>query len=118
VILGNLLQRGVERELKGLVLLFTHRVQASDVSITPLKPHGYWRRPDHTITFTHIKKKMWVQTVAGLGQQSTGILQRSLRQAAQAQLTESHCPICGAFIAASTNFNLILIAESFHVCHD
>ena len=42
------LQRGVERELKGLVLLFTHWVQASGVYFAPSNPHEYWRWPDHT----------------------------------------------------------------------
>ena len=44
-ILENLLLRGVERELKRLVLLFAHWMQASGVSFAPLKPHGYWRWP-------------------------------------------------------------------------
>jgi hypothetical protein len=53
------LQRGVEGELKRLILLFTHWVQASDVSITPSQPHGYWRWLDHTITYLNFKKEMW-----------------------------------------------------------
>jgi hypothetical protein len=52
-------QRRIERELKGLVLLFTHWVQASGVSFAPSKPHEYWHWPDHTITYTDIKKEMW-----------------------------------------------------------
>jgi hypothetical protein len=51
-------QRGVERELKRLVLLFTHWVQASGVSFAPSKPHGYWRWPDHTVVWNNFKKEM------------------------------------------------------------
>ena len=41
------LQRGVERKLKGLVLLFTHRVQASGVYIAPSSPHELWCCPSY-----------------------------------------------------------------------
>ena len=52
-------QSWVEGELKRLVLLFTHWVQASGVSVAPSKPHGYWRWLDHTITYLNFKKEMW-----------------------------------------------------------
>jgi hypothetical protein len=55
------LQRGIERELKGLVLLFTHWVQASGVFIAPSKPHEYWRWLDHRITYLNFKKEMWAK---------------------------------------------------------
>jgi hypothetical protein len=51
-------QRGVEGELKRLILLFTHWVQASGASVAPSKPHGYWRWLDHTITYLNFKKEM------------------------------------------------------------
>jgi hypothetical protein len=57
------LQRGIETELKGLVLLFTHWVQASGVSVAPSKPHEYWRWLDHTITYLNFKKEMWVNSL-------------------------------------------------------
>ena len=31
-------------------------------------------------------------------------------------IIESHCPICGAFIGASPNLQMILIAERCHRC--
>ena len=31
-------------------------------------------------------------------------------------MIESHCPTCGAFVAASPNIKLILIAERCHSC--
>src|SRR5271169_2266856 len=52
-------ERGVESELKGLVLLFTHRVQASGAAFAPSKPHEYWRWPDHTAVYANFKKEMW-----------------------------------------------------------
>jgi len=36
-------QRGVERELKGLILCFTHWVKASANLVLRSKPHEYWR---------------------------------------------------------------------------
>jgi hypothetical protein len=57
-------QRGVERELKRLILLFTHWVQASGASVAPSKPHGYWRWLDHTITYLNFKKEMWVNSLS------------------------------------------------------
>ncbi len=51
-------QRGVEREVKRLVLLFTHWVQASGVHFAPSIPHEYWRWPDHTAVQANFKKEM------------------------------------------------------------
>jgi uncharacterized repeat protein (TIGR03803 family) len=45
--------------------LFTHWVQASEVSITPSKPHGYWRWLDHTISNLNFKKEMRVYSFTG-----------------------------------------------------
>src|SRR5450759_5486560 len=51
--------RGIERELKGLVLLLTHWVEASAEFVLLSKPHGCWRWFDHTATHTDFKKEMW-----------------------------------------------------------
>src|SRR5450759_3053197 len=52
-------QRGIERELKGLVLLLTHWVEASAEFVLLSKLHGCWRWFDHTATHTDFKKEMW-----------------------------------------------------------
>src|ERR1700730_12273181 len=44
------LQRGIEGELKGLVFLLTHWVEASAEFVFLSTPHGYWRWFDHTAT--------------------------------------------------------------------
>jgi hypothetical protein len=54
------LQRGVEGELKGLILLLTHWVRASAEFVLISKPHEYWCWLDHTATCTNFKKEMWV----------------------------------------------------------
>jgi len=53
------LTEGFEGELKGLVLLLTHWVEASAEFVLLSKPHGYWRLFDHTATYTDFKKEMW-----------------------------------------------------------
>src|ERR1035441_6863827 len=52
------LQRGVEGELKGLILLLTHWVRASAEFVLISKPHEYWRWLDHTISYTKFKTEM------------------------------------------------------------
>jgi len=47
-------------ELKRLVLLLTHWVEASAEFVLLSKPHEYWRWFDHTATYTDFKKEMWV----------------------------------------------------------
>src|ERR1022692_962651 len=53
-------QRSVEGELKRLVLLLTHWVEASAEFVLLSKPYEYWRWFDHTATYTDFKKEMWV----------------------------------------------------------
>src|SRR5450759_5165166 len=52
-------QRGIRRELKRLVLLLTHWVEASAEFVLLSKPHGCWRWFYHTATHTDFKKEMW-----------------------------------------------------------
>jgi hypothetical protein len=53
-------QRGIEGELKGLVLRLTHWIEASVRGVRLLsKPDEYWRGPNHTTTNTDFKKEMW-----------------------------------------------------------
>jgi hypothetical protein len=57
-----LTSKSVERELKRLILCFTHWIEASTLSRLRSKPHEYWRWLDHTITYTIFKKEMRVKS--------------------------------------------------------
>lgn len=56
-------QRGIKRELQGLILFLTHRLEPSQSSCCSQRPHEYWRWDDHTITDTEFEKEMWVLLV-------------------------------------------------------
>jgi hypothetical protein len=61
------LQRGVERELKRLILCFTHWIEASTKSELRSKPHEYWRCLDHKVTYAIFKREMWANSCRALG---------------------------------------------------
>jgi hypothetical protein len=55
-------QRGVERELKGLILCFTHWAEASANLVLRPKPHQYWRWLDQRLLTPTSKRKCGMRT--------------------------------------------------------